>query len=66
MTVHSREISAAVRGLTPKVTALMEGIGARKREYARLNEELQEALQAFRDLADRHLGALSNRRLWRW
>ena len=34
----------------------MEGIGARKREYERLNDEMQKALKDFRDLADKRLG----------
>lgn len=59
------EITAAVRELTPKVTALMEGIGARKREYERLNDELQKALEDFRDVADKRLGNVARRRFGR-
>jgi hypothetical protein len=61
---QDKEITAAVRELTPKVTALMEGIGARKREYERLNNELQKAMEDFRDLADKHLGNIRRRRFW--
>lgn len=61
---QDKEITAAVRELTPKVTALMEGIGARKREYERLNREMQKALEGFRDLADKCLGNARHRRFW--
>ncbi len=53
---QDKEITAAVRALTSKVTGLMEGIGARKREFERLRNELQEAMEDFRDLADKRLG----------
>jgi len=61
---QDKEIAAAVRELTPKVTALMDGIAARKREYERLNNELQTAMQDFRDLADKRLGNVNRRRFW--
>jgi hypothetical protein len=62
---QDKEIAAAVRELTPKITALMEGIGAREREYERLNRELQKALEDFRDLADKRLGNVKRRRFRR-
>jgi hypothetical protein len=61
---EDKEIADAVRELTPKVTALMEGIAAREREYDRINGELQEALEDFRDLADKQLGNIGRRRFW--
>jgi hypothetical protein len=61
---QDKEITAGVRELTPKVTALMEGIGAREREYQRLNDELEKALEDFRDLADKRLGNVKRRRFW--
>ena len=59
---QDKEIAAAVRELTPKVTALMEGIGAREHDYESLNNELQRAMQDFRDLADKRLGNVKRRR----
>jgi hypothetical protein len=53
---QDKEITAAVRELTSKVTGLMEGTGARKREFERLRNELQKAMESFRDLADKRLG----------
>ena len=41
-----------------------EGIGARKREYERLNGGMQKALEDFRDLAERRLGNIERRRFW--
>lgn len=61
---EDKEITAAVRELTPKVTALIDGTGTRKREYERLNGELEKALEDFRDRADRHLGNVKRRRFW--
>jgi hypothetical protein len=39
----------------------MDGIGARKREYERLSDELQKTLADFRDRADKHLGNIKRR-----
>jgi hypothetical protein len=61
---QDKEVTAAVRELTPKVTALMEGIGTREREYERLNTEVQKALEDFRDLADKRLGNVERRWFW--
>jgi hypothetical protein len=61
---QDKEIATAVRELTPKVTALMDGIGAHEREYERLNNELQTALTDFRDLADKRLGNVKHRCSW--
>jgi len=61
---QDKEITAAVRELTPKVTALMEGAGARQREYERLNSEMEKALEDFRDLADKRLGNAGRHRFW--
>jgi hypothetical protein len=62
---QDQEIAAAVRELTPKVTALMDGIGARKREYERLSDGLQRALVEFRGRADKHFGNVKRRRFWK-
>lgn len=42
--------------MPPKVTALMVEIGACKHGYERLNDELQKALEGFRDCAHECLG----------
>jgi hypothetical protein len=49
-------IADGVRKLTPKVTAISEGVAAPKRKFRRLESDLQKATEEFRALADKHLG----------
>lgn len=53
---EDKQIADVVRQLTPKVTALVERAGSRKREFERLSTEMQQALGNVRDAADRRLG----------
>jgi hypothetical protein len=53
---EDKQITDAVRQLTPKVTALVEGSGAKKRDFEHLSMEMQKALEHFRDIADKRLG----------
>ena len=52
---EDRQITDAVRQLTPKVTALAEGAGAKKQHFERLSMDMQKALERFRELADERL-----------
>lgn len=52
---EDKEVANAVRQLTPKVTALVERTGAKKREFERLSTEMQTALEHFRGVADKCL-----------
>jgi len=51
-----KEITAAMRQLTPKVTELVEATGAQRRKAERVSTELEEALVEFRAFADKRLG----------
>jgi hypothetical protein len=53
---QDQSISAAIRELTPKVVALTQSFGARKRETERLESDLQKAMERFREVADAYLG----------
>jgi hypothetical protein len=53
---EDKQIADAVRQLTPKVTALVERTGSKKHESERLSTEMQNALEHFRDTADKRLG----------
>lgn len=53
---EDKQIADAVRQVTPKVTALAEGAGAKKRDFERLSTDLQKALEDFRAVADKRLG----------
>lgn len=58
---QDERIAEAVRDLTPKVVALSQSFGARKREIARLTSELQKAMEDFRGLADEYLGNIGKK-----
>jgi hypothetical protein len=53
---EDKQVGDAVRQLTPKVTALAERAGTKKREFERLSTEMQKALEHFRGVADKRLG----------
>ena len=53
---EDKQVTDAVRQLTPKVTALAEEAGTKKRDFERLSTEMQEALVQFREAAHRRLG----------
>jgi hypothetical protein len=53
---REQDVTAAVRDLTPKVTDLLDAYSFREREYERRNTGLQNALENFRQVADKHLG----------
>ena len=53
---EDKQVADAVRQLTPKVTALAERAGTQKRDFERLSMEMQEALEHFRNVADKRLG----------
>jgi len=53
---EDKQVAGAVRQLTPKVTALAERAGTKKRDFERLSTEMQQALEHFRDVADKCLG----------
>ena len=53
---EDKQVADAVRQLTPKVTALAEQAGAKKRDFERLSTDMQTALEHFRDVADKRLG----------
>jgi hypothetical protein len=53
---EDKQVTDAVRQLTPKVTTLVERAGTNKRDFERLSTEMQKALEQFRDVADRRLG----------
>lgn len=53
---ENTKVADAARQLTPKVTALAEGAGTKKREFEPLSTEMQQALEHFRDIADKCLG----------
>lgn len=54
---ENKKVTDAVRQLTPKVTALAESAGTKKkRDFERLSTEMQQALEHFRDVADKCLG----------
>jgi hypothetical protein len=53
---EDKQVADAVRQLTPKVTALAERAGTKKRDFERLSTEMQQALEHFRDVADKRLG----------
>jgi hypothetical protein len=57
---QDKQIADAVRQLTPKVTAVAEGAGAKKRNFERLSMNMQKALEHFRELADERLGNVSD------
>lgn len=59
---EDRKIAEGVRDLTPKVTAVVEGAGARKREFERLTNEMQKAMEDFRKIADQRFGNVTRRR----
>lgn len=52
---EDKQLADAVRQLTPKVSALAERAGTKKRDFERLSTEMQKALEHFRDIADRRL-----------
>lgn len=62
---QDREIADAVRKLTPKVTGLVELLSDWSGKFERLGDELQRALQEFRNFADKRLGNVTMRRLRR-
>lgn len=53
---EDKQVADAVRQLTPKVTALAERAGTKKRDFERLSTEMQQALEHFRRVADKRLG----------
>lgn len=53
---EDKQVADAVRQLTPKVTALAEQAGTKKRDFERHSTEMQKALEHFRDVADKRLG----------
>jgi hypothetical protein len=53
---QDQQISVAICELTPKVVAMTQSFGARKRETVRLASELQTAMERFREVADEYLG----------
>jgi hypothetical protein len=57
---EDKQIADAVRQLTPKVTALAEAAGAKKRDFEQLSIDMQKALEHFRKLADERLGNVSD------
>ena len=60
---EDKEIAEAVREFSPKVTAVAEAAGARKREFDRLSNDMQMAMEEFRAVADKHVGNVKRRRL---
>jgi hypothetical protein len=61
---EDKQITKAVRELTPKVTAVVEATGARKRKFERLEAKLQKGLEDLRELADKRLGNVRRPRFW--
>jgi hypothetical protein len=53
---QDQQITVAIRELTPKVLAVTQSFGARKRETERLASELQKAMERFREVADAYFG----------
>jgi hypothetical protein len=56
---EDKQIADAVRQFTPKVTALAEGAGTKKRDFERLTTEMQKAMENFRGVADKRLGNIN-------
>ncbi len=53
---ENTKVAEAARQLTPKVTALAEGVGTKKHDFERLSTEIQQALEHLRRIADQCLG----------
>jgi hypothetical protein len=52
---REQHVTAAVRVMTPKVTDLLDAYSFRDCEYERRSTDLQNALEDFRQVADKHL-----------
>ncbi len=57
-----KQLADAVRDLTPKVMKLAESTGAKKPEFKKLDDDLQQALENFRDRVDERR---ARRRIWK-